>query len=183
MANDMGVTPNQLEHLPGAPFTQGEVDAAVSAVQLAAGWHIAPQRSDTLVLDVTHCDSWLRLPTLALVSVTAVRDTDTDTVIAADRYRISTRLGQVRKRSGFWPEGYGRIEVEFVHGFDEVPLELLAVIAEAAATARRDQAVSQQAAGPYSVTIGSGGAADLGNPLGTGATLEKYRIRYAPGIA
>lgn len=179
----MGLEPDDLEHLPGAPFTQDEVDAAVSAVQLAAGWHIAPQRSETVVLDVTHCESWLRLPTLALDSVTAVRDKDTGAVIAADRYRVSHRLAQIRKRSGYWPAGYGRVEVDIVHGFETVPLELLAVIAEAAATARRDQAVTQQAAGPYSVTLGDGGAGYLGNPVGTGAILEKYRIRYAPGIA
>src|SRR5687768_6144896 len=115
MANEMGLQPADLEHLPGAPFSQDEVDAAVDSVRLAAGWHIAPQRSDTIVLDVTHCDSWLRLPTLALASVDAVRDTDTDTVIAADRYRVSRSLAQVRKRSGYWPAGYGRVEVDITH--------------------------------------------------------------------
>lgn len=182
MANDM-VTPQDLEHLPGAPFTDDEVDAAVAAVRLAAGWHIAPELTETITLDVTAYDSWLRLPTLKLVSVDAVRDTDDDSVFDAAKYRVSHRLAQVRKRTGYWPHGYERIEVDITHGFDAAPLELLSVIAEAASTARRDQSVTQEAMGPFSMSIGTGGASQLGNPIGTGAILEKFRIRFMPGIA
>lgn len=182
MANDM-IEPEDLAHLPGAPFSDAEVDAAVAAVRLAAGWHIAPVREETVTLDVAPRDSWLRLPTLALRSVSGVRDADDNSVIAVDRYRVSAQLGQVRKRSGYWPHGYGRIEVDITHGFDEAPAELLAVIAEAASTARRDQSVTQETMGPFSVSLGSGGAGHLGNPIGTGAILEKYRLRFMPGIA
>jgi hypothetical protein len=182
MSNDL-VTPAELAHLPGAPFSDIEVDAAVAAVRAAAGWHIAPVREETITLDVAHCESWLRLPTQALVSVDEIRDADTGTVIDAARYRVSERLAQVRKRSGYWPHGYGRIEVDLTHGFDTAPAELLAVIAEAATTARRDQSVTQQTAGPFSVSLGNGGASYLGNPIGTGAILESFRLRFVPGIA
>lgn len=184
MANGMELEPDDLAHLPGAPFTQGEIDAAVATVQSAAGWHIAPLVEDqTVVLDVVSGESWLRLPTRKLVSVSEVRDTDTDEVIASSRYRVSFDRGQIVRKTGFWPCGYGRVEVDFTHGYATVPADLLTVIGEAAITSRRDQSVRQQEAGVFSVTYGAGGAAMTGSPLSSGSAFQRYSLWWQPGIA
>jgi hypothetical protein len=47
MANTL-VSPYDLEDFPGAPFSDTLVDAAVSEIRGEAGWHIAPQVTETL---------------------------------------------------------------------------------------------------------------------------------------
>jgi hypothetical protein len=182
MPNDL-IDPNDLAHLPGAPFSYEEIDAAVSAVRAAAGWHIAPSRAETKTLDVQCYESLLRLPTRALTSVTAVRDTDTAEVIASTKYRISKSLGQVVHKTGYWPAGYGRVEVDMTHGFATAPADLLVVIAEAATIYRREGSMVTQSAGPFRVTYGEvdypiGGI----NPLSKDSVLARYSL-WQPGIA
>jgi len=182
MSNDL-VDAGDLAHLPGAPFSEWEVDAAVASVRAAAGWHIAPSQEDTVTLDVQCYESLLRLPTRALTTVTEIRDTDAADVIAATGYRVSTALGQVIRKSGYWPAGYGRIEVDMTHGFASVPLDLLAVIAEAATIHRREGSMVTQSAGPFQVTYGDVGYSIGGvNPLSKDSVLARYSL-WQPGIA
>jgi hypothetical protein len=177
----MGVVVADLAALPGAPFTQAEVDAAVTAVRNAARWHIAPSLSQTVTLDVECRDPVLRLPTRHLTAVTAIRDTDTGDVIAASRYRVSLTVGEVRAKCGFWPVGYGRVAVDMTHGYATVPADLLPVLAEAAFLSRRDQTATQFSAGPFSigVNLSDTGACD---PLSTSAVLERYTF-WQSGLA
>ncbi|MCV7009484.1 hypothetical protein [Mycobacterium gordonae] len=180
--NEMGLEPADLAYLAGAPFSQGEINAAVVTVQNAAKWHIAPEITSTVVLDVACMEPVLRLPTRYLVEVIEVRDLDTDTVIAANRYRVSRAFGQIRYRCGYWPAGYGRVQVEFDHGYETVPADLLPLIAEAALLQRRDQTAKTQTAGPYSTAFDialSGGSV---NPMSTAAVLERYWL-WQPGVA
>lgn len=184
MSNDMDLAPADLAHLPGAPFTQAEIDAAVATVQAAAGWHICPVVADDVtVLDVVSGERRLRLPTRKLVSVGDITDLDTDTVIDDGLYRVSLPFGQVVRKSGFWPCGYSRVSVEFTHGFAEPPPDLLPVIAESAITDRRDQSVRKQDAGVFSVTYGWGGASTAVSPLSTGAAFQRYSLWWQPGLA
>ena len=141
MSNDLA-SPTDLAGFPGAPFTEAQVDAAVQAVRNAARWHIAPVRTETVVLDVVCDETRLRLPTRNLVSVAAIRNADTGEVIATDTYRVSHALAQVKRRTG-WPEGFEAVEVDMTHGYAATPADVLSVIATAVSLARRDPTVQQ----------------------------------------
>lgn len=164
-----------LAYLPGAPFSDDEIDAAIATVQAAAGWHIAPVESQTVALNVGCWEPMLRLPTLRLVSVEEIRDADTDTIIDPTTYRVLTTA--VLKLNGYWPSGYERIEVDFTHGFDDWPVDLFATIAEAAFTNRRGgQTVRTQVAGPFRVDY-----ADTASAV-TSSVLDRYLVGQ-PGMA
>lgn len=176
------VDASDLTHLLGAPFTDDEVDAAVATVRSAVEWHISPERSETVTLDVQCGTTVLRLPTRRLVSVEEIRDVDTDTAISASTYRVSAALGQVAKKGGWWPAGYGRLTVEFTHGYSEVPADLFPLLAESVRTNRRDQSVKTLESLDFQEGFGAGGASLTSNPIGTGGVLERYRL-WQPGIA
>lgn len=182
--SELLVIPDDLAGLPGAPFTQDEIDAAIEAVRAAAGWHIAPQRADVDVpLDVPLRDPVLRLPTRALVSVQEVRNATTGAVVPADRYRVSRALGRIRRRSGFWPCGYEAIEVDFTHGLEKWPADLLALVGQYVMAARRDPTMQSVRVDDGSVTYFPGGeVADVTRPGAVGA-LARYRLPQWPGMA
>lgn len=184
MANDM-VTPDDLSGLPGAPFTDAEVDAAVQTVRNVAGWHIAPEAEDTVTLDVVRGETVLRLPTRKLVSIQEIRDVDTSTAIDPSRYRVSASFGQVRRKYGFWPCGYGRVEVDMTHGYAEPPADLLALLGRAVLLARSATTESSQLwAGPFRTVSTTGAVSGSDDhPLSADAALERYALWWQPGIA
>lgn len=187
MANDM-LTPGDLAYLPGAPFTEAEVDAAVAAIRAAAGWHIAPVRVEVGVpLDVVCAEPTLRLPTRKLVSVEAVRNADTAALIGADRYRVSHERGRIRRRSGFWPAGYEAVEVDFTHGYTECPAELKAVVAQQIRDTRRDTAVRSvrvdDASVDYSSTTSTPIPSTTIYDLAGYQVLRRYALPEFPGAA
>ena len=57
MPNDL-LGPNELSGFPGAPFTDQVVDSAVAALRAAAGWHIAPSRTETVAVDCGKVRAW-----------------------------------------------------------------------------------------------------------------------------
>lgn len=183
MLNDL-VDPTDLDHLPGAPFSGAEVDAAVADVRGAVGWHIAPPKTETITLDVVRGEPRLRLPTRKLIAVAAIRDTDTDAVIAASTYRVSLVLAQVKRRTSCWPWGFGRIEVDMQHGYDLCPADLLAVVAEAANLARRGQSLRSIQIDDFQQSFGD--ATVSGGVIGVSETLNRYALSGQPlnfGIA
>lgn len=172
MSNDM-VTPAELAAYPGGPFTDDETDSAVETLRGAAFWHIAPEhKDDTVILDVPRGVRRLFLPTRKLTEVSEIRANDE--IVDPDFYQVSTNLGMVRRvRGGYWPSGYGVIEVDMTHGYESVPLELLSVIAAIASTSRRDQTVRQSVAGPYTLPI-----------VGMDKIIERYSVWHLQlGIA
>jgi hypothetical protein len=165
MSNDL-CSAADLSHLPGAPFTEKEVDGAVAEIQGAFGWHVAPETDATQTFTVRPMESRLRLATRHLVSVDEVR---VDGVaLAVTEYGAVKESNQVRKVNGWWPTGFDNIEVDYTHGFEECPLELLTLIAEAAATGRRDQAIK-----PYLLSFDQ---YETGLP-------QRFSLRYVPGLA
>lgn len=161
MTNDL-VGPNDLAHLPGAPFTNGEVDSAVGALRAALGWHVAPERAETGVpFDVEPCEDTLRLATRKLVSVQAVRRTSNDTTITG--YQVSRRQGIIRRR-GSWPSGLESVEADYTHGYEECPPELLSALGQLALSDRRDKAVRQVSVDDASTTFGTAAAEYLLGP-------------------
>lgn len=155
MANDLA-SPSDLVGLSGAPFTDAEVDAAVGDVRRAAGWHIAPEQTDTIQLDVTCYERFLRLPTRKLVAVVEIRKTTDASVIAATTYQTSRKLATVKRTSTVWPEGYEAVEVDMTHGYTETPDDVLSVIAQAAVMARRDPTVREVSIDDFSTAYREG---------------------------
>lgn len=151
MSNNLA-SPADLAGFPGAPFTDAQVDAAVQEIRNAAGWHIAPEREETIALDVACADTRLRLPTRHLVSVDEIRDADTDDVIAADTYRVSHALAQVKRSTG-WSSGFEAVEVDMTHGYETCPDDVLAVIVSAINLARRDPTVRSVSLDDFSTSF------------------------------
>lgn len=175
MGNDL-VAPDALSGLPGAPFTDSEVDLAVATLRGALGWHVAPQRTETVVRDINWPARWVTLPTKALVSVAEVRRLDDGDVIAADRYRVSKAVNSIRQ-CGIWPVGHATLEIDMTHGYTECPPELLPVLAEIAAGSRGATAGPARSVnnGIYSVQFGdtAGGSDD---PFSTAAIVARFSI-------
>lgn len=171
--------PDLLANLAGAPFTDEEVEVAVATVRAACGWHIAPTVEETVTLTVDYGVGLLRLPTRKLVGVDEVRDTELETVIDAADYRVLFTRNTLLKRSGYWPTGYERVEVDMTHGYTEWPADLWPVIAEVAATSRRDQTVRSQTAGVFTVAYGS---TETTSAVSTDAALDRYMLNQ-PGMA
>lgn len=158
------VTADDLSFLPGAPFEDSEVDAAVETLRNAVRWHIAPERSETVTLDIPIMQPRLTLMTTHLVSIDEIR-ANGEVVDPAD-YQVSKTFGRVKRICGYWPAGYGTVEVDMTHGFETVPKDLLNVIAAIAATSRRDQAVREAVAGPFTMAL-----------IGIDKVIERYDPR------
>jgi hypothetical protein len=122
-------SPDDLVSFPGAPFAEALVKAAGESVRRDAGWHIAPEVTETLVLD-SEGGRQLFLPTLrdALSAVVEVRDVSGSTPKVLDGWRLAGSAA-VLHRAGGWPQGLGVIEVELTHGYEACPAELLPAIA------------------------------------------------------
>jgi hypothetical protein len=138
-----------LDGFPGAPFPATQVAAAQAGVRAICGWHIAPQVTETVVLDGDG-GTLLMLPTLKLVSVAQVRDLTRSEPAAIEGWRWSS-AGMLYRSSG-WPSGLGAVEVTMTHGYDECPPELLPEIAARALTTTRDQTITQESLGSRSVS-------------------------------
>lgn len=180
MSNDL-VTPGDLEGFPGAPFTDAEVDTAVSLIRDVAGWHIAPVRDETVVLDVVVWERWLRLPTLQLVQVTEVRDVldpVNPAVIDPSSYRVSHKLAQIKHSCGFWPAGYEAAAVDMSHGYEECPPDLFAVIADVIVRGRTPGGpASSVRLGELSITDGTlSYSSSVQDPTSLEAILARYTL-------
>lgn len=137
-----------LQAFPGSPFDEEQVVSAGASVRAEAGWHIAPVESETITVEA--CGPLLVLPSLRVVEITAVRDVTTGTPTVVTGWR--------RRPVGLYVPGWwfdGLYEVDLSHGFDEVPAELLPVIARRVGGGSIAGNVSQrsQTSGPYSESV------------------------------
>ena len=151
MANTL-VDPADLADYPGAPFSQAIVDSAVAALRSDCGWHIAPVLTETVTADGSDT-TLLFLPTLRLVSVSAVRDVTRTAPVTLTGWR-KAGPGMLTRDFG-WPCGYEAIEVDLVHGYEETPAELLPAVAFYCQTQRLDQNVSSESLLSWSKTTRS----------------------------
>lgn len=165
MANTL-VSPVELDVFPGGPFDAAVVDAAAAEIRGVAGWHIAPEQTETVTVDGTG-GAVLVLPTLLIVSVSEVRDVTGDTPEVLDDWEIR-KGGMLYRRQG-WPRRLQSVEVDLTHGHPAVPEDLLPVIAQAANGTTRDPDVSQLSVGSFSESYRHRAG-------GTSAALARYTI-------
>jgi hypothetical protein len=150
-------SPTDLADFPGAPFSDALVDAAVATLRLEAGWHIAPQVTETITVNASG-GTELILPTLHLVNVTEVRDVSGSTPVVLTGWRQS-RIGILTRNAG-WPRGLEVIEVDMVHGYEACPPELWPVIARYVQAAQTKSTVSQTSLGDFSESYRTGSVSD-----------------------
>jgi hypothetical protein len=170
---------SDLAAFPGAPFDDALVISACAAVRAEAGWHIAPSVSETLTVD-SPGGPLLTLPTLALTEVSAVRDvTDPDDTETLGDWRVSAAGMLARTNGQPWPAGFGVLEVDVTHGYDQCPAELLPVIAEHCQASTISSTVQQEASGSESVTyFGAGASGSVA--LRGDARVRRYRVGARP---
>jgi hypothetical protein len=154
------VSTTDLLDFPGAPFLSLWVDIAAASVRAEAGWHIAPEVTETITVE-----SWggreLFLPSRRVVSVATVGTYD----------EWSLYPGEMLYRRGGWP--VGRLSVTLTHGYAQVPVDLLPLIAARAASASklRDPAVSTLSVGQVQTSYF--------RPAGPVATADPVLARYS----
>lgn len=129
---------SDLVGFPGAPFSDGVAAAAGGQVRALCGWHVAPQVTETLVVE-TGGSVVVLLPSLRVASVAEVRDGDGN-VLGGWRVRPN---GVLRRDAG-WPDV---IEVDLTHGYDKCPAELIAVVAEFARSIKAGGVKAESLAG------------------------------------
>lgn len=178
------VSPQEL-----ADYTQGKVDptdarvvrllvGASAAIRRRCGWHVFPSVTETLRLDGPGGRE-LSLPTMNLTALGDVLDRD----VAVDATDLEwSRLGTVRRRSGWWSESYGALAVTMTHGYEEVP-DLAQVVSQVVAAALSSpMGATKEQAGSLAVTWATtapgvaGGLSLLERDL---AVVDAYRLRDA----
>lgn len=174
MANTL-VSPADLTNLPGAPFTDETVDAAVAQVRAEAGWHIAPvtDPAETVTLDGTR-GTRLVLPSRKVVSIAEVRDVSNP---AAPVVLTGWRLipGAMLLRDS-WPCGDAVVEVDMVHGHETTPPQLLELVAALAQAAQTNVTTAKESAGPFSVERASADELE-GRLAAAWRALDPFRAR------
>lgn len=149
--------------------SEAELEAAAAALRGECRWHIAPEVTETVVVD-SKGGALLLLPTLLLASVTQVRDLTGDTPAVLTGWRLS-RDGFLVRPAG-WPLGVSAVEVTMTHGHPACPADLLPVLARRA-TDSASAAASQLRLGSLSVSSTPSGsqvtAADR-------SAVDRYRI-------
>lgn len=163
-----------LAGFPGAPFPDAIVKSAGESVRRDAGWHIAPEISETVVVE-SHGGRFLFLPTLHLSSVTAVRnvtDPNVDPVVVTNWRTEATprfRAGVLESWYG-WP--CGLLEVDIVHGHEACPADLLPAVAARCQASQVNQMGGSVRLGSLSVTPPSGTSALAASD----STVAAYKI-------
>lgn len=166
------------DYRAGDPATL--VRQAQGAIRRYCGWHVAPEVSETLVLNGNGSQS-LWLPSLYVTDIASI--TDCGDVVDVDDYDWSVN-GFVQRRYGCWTFRARQIEVELTHGYDDIPDELIgAAMSIAARAASSPSGAVQETTGPFSVRYAttaegaSGGVALLQHEK---AILDRFKLPPRP---
>lgn len=158
------VSAGDLDEFNGAPFSPATVDAAVSQVRRIAGWHIAPEITETVTLDHDGSNV-LHLRSLRVTDVASVRDVSG----SEPRDLTGWRWSEAGMIEGRFPRGFRVVEVTFTHGFPEAPADLLPVLAS-----RTQRRAMQESLGSRSVSYSAEGDRAFES------TLDSYRLGPRP---
>ncbi|WP_417220510.1 hypothetical protein [Arthrobacter sp.] len=139
------ITAGDLVGFKGAPFPDPVIQSAAESVRTECEWHIAPVITETV--KIRTAGAWfVLLPTMRLVEVLGIA-AGGQPVTGWEWYQN----GVIERRGGF-PHV---VEIEFRHGYETCPPELLAVIAERASSGSAGR-VRQESLGSRSVSLEAG---------------------------
>lgn len=163
-------------------YLSGDKDAALAAATAAmrsyCRWHVAPEVTEVLTVDVE--SDVILLPSLHVTEVSSVT-VDGD-VLDADRYEWST-AGVVKARGRCFPRGFRKAQVKLTHGYAEAPEVAAIVMAAAARSAENPSGISRTQVGQISETYSQAGrdpaVGGVFNALEL-AVLDRYRLPSRP---
>lgn len=142
---------------------------ASAVIRSFCRWHLYPSTQEALIVDGSG-GVVQPLPTLRLSEVSVVREDGVE--LEPDEYEWSAS-GFLRKVGGCWTNGLRAVEATVTHGYEEAPLEVVAVCLQVAArVVASPSGVKAEQSGGLSVTYSvpgglSGQEADV---------LERHRI-------
>lgn len=112
-----------------APGVGGQLfDSTLAAVRRYCGWHVFPERIETVLLDGSG-ESRMQLPSLHVSDVESVRQVQGDSWEPVD---VSwSTVGLLRVRCGRFTDEYRGVEVTLTHGFADCP-DVLKLVCDAA---------------------------------------------------
>ncbi len=111
--------------------SQPLLDGATAAIRHLAGWNIAPAEEVAVALDGG--GDVLYLPSLKVNSITSV--TVNGEAVSPPDFEWSRRTGNLRLRSGRFPDSWGGVIVTFNSGYSTVPADLKAITLQMVAIA------------------------------------------------
>ena len=170
MADGDLIQADDIAGYPGAPYVAGVLTAAGQAIRAECGWHIAPNRPETLTVEA-ESRKYLFLPTLALTAVTEIRDMtyDAPQVVTGYSFKANGIITRTFTGVGFVPGHLYEVDVE--HGFTSVPTDLLSAASSIARSAAGERVTQSKQLGPGQVTY-----ADLSTGTDLGSPLDPYRL-------
>lgn len=163
--------------------TEGiRLEQAQGLVRAYCGWHIAPERTDTVRLGVH--DGVAVLPSLwvtEVVSVTGVSVYAEDALLAEDDYTLQGSVLTLRRYDDWgWCDTaryYRTVDVEFTHGYTEPPPDVTAVVQSLAQQAiRQPVGLRSKTVGPFSESY----AVDTSFAVGDYSVLDRYKLPARP---
>lgn len=159
------------------PLTPAEATARAEAeVRAYCGWHIAPEKTETLTLDGPG-GTLLVLPSLRVSAVTSLADNGTQLDPAGFAWSAA---GVVRRTGNTWAEALRGITVTLTHGYPDMPLDVTAVIERLAARAQDGPSLYSQV-GAVSYASGEDGLPASGSlTLLDRMVLDRYRLPPRP---
>jgi hypothetical protein len=162
---------------------------AEAEVRAYCGWHLAPSKTETITLDGTGTNVLL-LPSLHVTDLVSI--TEDGTLADAESYQWSSS-GVVRRGSSgsSWRPAWGQtwtgalrgIVVEFTHGYDEMPMDLQAVVEQMSSRAQELSEASQvlSQVGQVRYAVGVDGLRQTGLLAeGDRQVLDRYRLPKRP---
>lgn len=160
-------------YLAGSP--QSAIDAATGAVRAYCGWHVTPEVTESVTLDVA--SGLVLLPSLHVTAVSSVvADGDT---LDPDRYEWSA-AGILRASLR---RGFRKVEVTMTHGYVDAPEIAGVILAMAARSVVSPDGVMRAQVGQISETYSqtannqAGGIALL---LSEMSILDRYKLPPRP---
>lgn len=177
----MEVTPENLELLLGEPVDPVRaalaIEGAWSLVRAYCGWHITPERRETVVVDAIG-GRITPVPTLFLGSVHTTEIRHGDEWLAVEIRDWSAGGWLV----GCWPDRPRALRVDMTHGYAEPPDGVAVVVLNlAAGSISAPVAVSSEQAGGESISYATAGG-EAPHMLSAQAlrVLDSYRIPRRP---
>lgn len=159
--------------------------AAEAAVRDYCGWHVAPSRTEDIVVDGSGA-SIQPLPTLYLTAVNSLSEVDAST--GSDVTTVRTvdvdfqwsEAGYLTRSTMLWPGVWTcrvrGILANITHGYDDVPPELTAVVLSAASRAVSSQGALRQVGQVAWATGQDGQPVGIQLSAAEKYALDRYRI-------
>lgn len=131
-----------------------ELAAAAGQVESLCGWHIAPQRTDTVTVDGSGSQIQ-ELPTLHLVDLVSV--TEDGTAVDLDGVGVQWSATGYLWRPSVWTRRLRGVVAEIEHGYAATPPEVVAIVcANAVRGLTLVPGVSRETSGGESISYSPG---------------------------